>query len=196
VSPRGDFDLTPFAEPIDGSTVKAVQQLCARHRTRIIAPLVLAESGCLYNASILVGAGGVETVYRKRHPWVPEQWATPGRDPVRLVEISGIKTALAICYDGHFLPWDADEVLTRARLLVFTSAWVDDEEESRLPLLRGIAQNFDVVVANANWGPGVVHVKGQGGSCILDPRGEAIATVMSPRRRANAAISEILCEAR
>jgi predicted amidohydrolase len=175
VSPRGEFDLARFAEPIDGPTVRAAVEIARRQSVFLVVPLVLAEGRKLYNAAIVVGADGVVARYKKRHPWFPEQWATPGEEPYPVFEIGGVKTTLAICYDGHFLEHEASATLEGADLLVFTSAWVD-EEDSRMPLLRSLARRFRIHVANANWGPGVVIVPGQGGSCILDPEGNVLGT--------------------
>jgi predicted amidohydrolase len=188
VSPHGDFDPTRFAEPIDGPTMGAVGALARRHAVHLVAPLVLSEGDCVYNASIALGPdGGVLATYRKRHPWFPETWATPGPLPPPLVRMGGLTVTLAICYDGHFLAEDSAEELSRADLLVFTSAWVD-EEDSRVPLLRSLSRRFGVSVANANWGPGVVSIAGQGGSCILDGNAHVIASVQRGGRRADAVV--------
>lgn len=188
VSPKGDFDLTRFAEPIDGPTVSAIAALSRRHKTHFVAPLVLAENSCVYNASVVVGPdGGVVATYRKRHPWFPEHWATAGPLPLSVFQIGGLTVTLAICYDVHFLAEESADVLARADLLVFTSAWVD-EEDSRLPLLRSLSRQFGVSIANANWGAGTVEVPGQGGSLILDANADVVATVQRGERRADAVI--------
>jgi len=180
VSPEVDFDLTCFAEPIDGRTIRLAAEICRRRSTHMVAPLVLSEEGALYNAAVVIAPdGGLAATYRKRHPWIPERWATAGTLEPPLFHIGAITATLAICYDGHFLPHDAAAVLRKADLLVFTSAWVD-EEDSRVPLLRGIGRRFGITVANANWAPGVVSVAGQGGSCVIDPRGEVVAVVDPP----------------
>jgi predicted amidohydrolase len=188
VSPAADFDLTRFAEPIDGPTVHACAEISTRHGVHLVAPLVLAEGGHVYNASIVLGPNGrVVATYRKRHPWFPERWATPGPLPPPVFEVRSVRTTLAICYDGHFLAEDGADVLSCADLLVFTSAWVD-EEDSRMPLLRSLARRFGVSIANANWSQGVVEVPGQGGSCILDPNGRTLAEVAPGDRRADAIV--------
>lgn len=189
VSPEGDFDLAPFAEPIDGPTVAAVAAVAKRHHTSLVAPLVLREPGGPYNAAMLVGPEGrVNAVYRKRHPWFPEEWATPGREPPPLVKVGPIDVTFAICFDAQFLHEDGVDLLPRADLLVFTSAWVD-EEESRVPLLQSFSRRFGCAVANANWAPGVVRVPGQGGSCILDAKGRVVASVQGPAGRADAIVA-------
>ncbi len=88
VSPRGDFDLTRFAEPIDGPTATAIAALARRHRITLVAPLVLAEDERVYNTAIVAGPDGrLLATYRKRHPWAPERWAAPGPHPLPLFRV-------------------------------------------------------------------------------------------------------------
>jgi 5-aminopentanamidase len=212
VSPEGEFDLSRFAEPITGSTVQRAAELARRHRAHLVVPLVLAEDDRLYNAAVVVGPrGDVVATYRKRHPWFPEQWATRGEQPSPLFEIGGLRVTIAICYDGHFLADDTADILARADLLIFMSAWVDEEDldksrrsrslgvggvsplveaepqDSRMPLLRDLSRRFGISIANANWGPGTILVPGQGGSCILDGEARLLATVPTTLGAAGAA---------
>jgi predicted amidohydrolase len=199
VSPEGDFDLTRFAEPIDGRTVERLAELCRRRRVALAAPLVLAERGNVYNALVLVGPdGNVLATYRKRHPWFPERWATPGTSAPPVIQLGPLAVTFAICFDGHFLGEDGADALRRADLLVFTSAWVegfvdDDEdvEDSRLPLLTGLAREFRITIANANWGSGPANARlvGQGGSVIVDPAGRVVAAVPAGGCRADVTVA-------
>jgi 5-aminopentanamidase len=190
VSAARDFDLRPFAEPLDGPTTRACAAVSKRHGAYLIAPLVLAESEAFFNAMVgLAPDGTVAFVYRKRHPWIPETWASPGREAPPLFVVSDVPTTIAICYDAHFAPTDAALQLRSAKLLLFPSAWVDpfaDQSDSRLPLLSSIARRFGLWVANANWGPGVVRARGQGGSCVLDPTGAVVATLDADTNRVDA----------
>ena len=173
VSPEGDFDLTRFAEPLDGPTARACAELAAKHGTHLVASLVLAEAGALYNAMTCFGPGGEPVfVYRKRHPWLPETWATAGLQPPPLVVIAGVTVTIAVCYDLHFIPRDAARELAAADLLLFPSAWVE-RPDTRVPRLAMLARRFDLHIANANWARGVVEVHGQGGSCTVTPDGTA-----------------------
>lgn len=171
VSPSRDFDLTRFAEPIDGPLAARCAAIARDARVHLVAPLVLREASAIYNAMACFDPqGAVVFVYRKRHPWVPETWATPGPSAAPVVEIAGRRVTIAICYDLHFL---ADE-LQPADLLLFPSAWVE-RPDSRPARLAQIARDFAMDVANANWAPGVVRVPGQGGSCVIARDGEVIA---------------------
>ncbi|MDQ3365935.1 MAG: carbon-nitrogen hydrolase family protein [Myxococcota bacterium] len=171
VSPAGDSDLAPFAEPLDGPTARACAALAAKHAVHLVAPLVLREGDALFNAMVGFDARGeVGFVYRKRHPWMPETWATAGVERAPLLEIGGARVTIAICYDVHFLPVDAASELAAADILLFPSAWVE-EPDSRVSRLCRLAQRYALTIANANWAPGDVRVSGQGGSCVVGPDG-------------------------
>ncbi|HEY6460543.1 MAG TPA: carbon-nitrogen hydrolase family protein, partial [Polyangiaceae bacterium] len=82
VSPARDFDLAPFAEPLDGPTARALASLAQKHGCHLAGPLVERHGDHVYNAFAVFAPDGTRTAhYRKRHPWYPETWATPGEGP-------------------------------------------------------------------------------------------------------------------
>jgi 5-aminopentanamidase len=188
VSETGTFDLAAFAEPIDGPTTRAVAALARRHRVHLVAPLVLAEGALRYNAMVGFDRNG-DTIftYRKRHPWFPESWAAPGEHAAPSIDIEGLRVTIAVCFDVHFLEADAADALDAADLLLFPSAWVE-EEDSRPAMLAALARRHRVAVANANWGAGIVRIAGQGGSSILDASGEMLARTSPRVMRADAIV--------
>jgi predicted amidohydrolase len=190
VSGAGAFDLAAFAEPIDGPTARAVAALARRHRVHLVAPLVLDEGGAgHFNAMVGFDRDGARVfTYRKRHPWFPETWATAGGIPAPTVAIEGVRVTIAVCFDVHFLADDAADALDAADLLLFPSAWVE-EEDSRATMLPALARRHRIAVANANWGPGLVRTAGQGGSSILDANGSVLASVTPRVMRADALIT-------
>ncbi len=167
VSPAGDSDLAPVAETIDGPTARACAALAVKHGVHLVAPLVLREREALFNAMACFDPRGeVAFIYRKRHPWMPETWATAGAQSAPVIEIAGAVITIAICYDVHFLPADAAPELEAADILLFPSAWVEDPDY-RVSRLTRLAQRYDLTIANANWAPGDVRLPGQGGSCVV-----------------------------
>lgn len=183
VSPAGDFDLRRFAEPPGGPTSQALSALAARRNVALAAPIVLREGGACFNAVIVHDASGRPLVtYRKRHPWFPERWATPGPDGPPLFQVGELTATLAICFDAQFLEKEEDScrALSEADLLLFPSAWLD-EEDSRTPLLSRIARRFGIAIAGANWAPGVVRVPGQGDAYLMGPDGAILARAAAGR---------------
>lgn len=184
VSPAQDFDLTPFAEPLEGPTHAALHHLARRFDCLVVGPLVERDGLRCFNSVVGVAPDGARLLhYRKHHPWFPETWATPGAGPASVIEWRGAKVLTAICFDVHFLAADAGAQLEAAELLLFSSAWVDDEGDARPGLLQGLAARFSTAVLNANWGPGRPRVPGQGGSMFIDAHGALRARLTAPTGR-------------
>jgi predicted amidohydrolase len=174
VSPRGDFDCSRFAEPIDGPISASLSSLAKQRAIHLCAPLVLAEDSTIYNAMLCFAPDGdLLFTYRKQHPWIPEDWATPGPSAPPLVTIADVKVTICICYDIHFIADESPDLLREADLLLFPTAWVD-RHDTRVPTIRDLARDFALTIANANWNQGIVRVPGQGGSLIIAPDGKVL----------------------
>jgi 5-aminopentanamidase len=168
VSPTGNFDLTPYAEESGGVTCQRLAAAARRHRITLIGPWVERAANACFNTLVGFDEAGQRVVhYRKRHPWYPETWATPGAEPYPRWQWRGLWLTAAICFDLHFLQPDGAP-LDQADVLLFASAWVD-ETDSRTPMLTALSRQHRLVVANANWGAGTPRLPGQGGSCIVTP---------------------------
>jgi predicted amidohydrolase len=171
VSSELHFDLRPFAEPLEGPTLSAYRALARDHQVHFAGPLVEAVPGAFFNSFVVVDpAGALVGHYRKRHPWFPETWASPGTWPYPDLRIAGLRLTLAVCFDLHFLAREARDTCAAADVLLFPSAWVDDDEtDLRASLFGGLVRRFGLTVVNANWGEGDPHLNGQGRSRIVGP---------------------------
>lgn len=195
VSPEGDFDLRAFAEPLDGPTAGALAALARAHDVALAGPLVEQSGGRLYNSLLVFDREGRRIGhYRKRHPWFPERWASPGDLEAPMLEIGGARVTAAVCFDVHFLSEEAGESLDEADLLLFPTAWVDlpPDVDLRAELLPDLARRHRLAIVNANWGRAGGRlgsfggpIPGQGGSRILDARGRVVAQA-GPGRGARA----------
>jgi len=127
MSPRAEFDLSPFAEAPDGPACQALAALARRHACHLAGSFVEKDGAHCYNALAVFGPdGAVVARYRKRHPWVIEEWATPGDAPPPVFDVGGLRVTVAMCYDVHFLEEDATSQLREADVLLFPSAWVEE----------------------------------------------------------------------
>jgi predicted amidohydrolase len=188
LSPQLGCDPARFAEPLTGRTAQALAGLAARFRCAVVGPLIEREGRQLFNAMIGFDREGRRFLhYRKRHPWYPEVWATPSAQPYPTAHLGGLTIACAICFDAQFLLDEEPEALEDADVLLFPSAWVE-EDDSRASLLPDLARRFDVAIANANWGIGEPRIPGQGGSMIVARDGAVVARVEEGTARVDAAI--------
>jgi predicted amidohydrolase len=173
VSPDLRFDLRPFAEPLEGPTLDGYRALALEQRTHFAGPLVEASEGAFFNSFVVVRPDGqLLGHYRKRHPWFPERWATRGTGPYPDLRIAGLRLTLAVCYDVHFLAGEASDLLAASDVLLFPSAWVDDDAtDLRTEIFATLVRRFGLTVVNANWGAGLPRLPGQGRSRIVGPGG-------------------------
>jgi len=183
VSPRGATDLRAFAEPIDGPTAEALAAMARDHGTHVVGPIVEREGERFFNTMAVFAPSGARVArYRKRHPWYPEAWATPGEDALPAFEIAGATLTICVCFDVHFVARESDHALRAADVLLFPSAWVE-EDDSRAERLSALARRFDIAIVNANWGRGTPRVPGQGASRIVDRTGTTLAiSTRAPER--------------
>ena len=181
VGPGGHNDLTRFGEPRGGPSEEALRALAKRSGRALLAPLIEREGARCYNACAFIDAdGAVLARYRKRHPWMPETWATPGEAELPLFAWRGLRLTVAICFDAQFLLEESPAALRACDALLFPSAWTEFPPDTRPELLGAIARRFGCMVVNANWGKGRPRLPGQGRSLILDRAGAVIAEGAAP----------------
>ncbi len=175
VSKTLDFDLRPFAEKRDGALCQSLSALAQRHHVALVGGFVEEDETLFFNSTIgFDKSGALLFCYQKRHPWYPETWATPGRNPLPLFRFNHFTVSCAVCFDAHFLEAEAAQELDAADVLLFPSAWVDDTE-SRAPLLQHLALRFNIDIVNANWGHGEPKLPGQGDSMVIGRNGQRIS---------------------
>lgn len=173
VDPEGRSDLTALSEPADGPTLAALSDLARASGAHLAGPWIERDGARCFNAFVVLDPNGRRVAhYRKRHPWFPERWATPGDLDLPRFVVGGVRATLAICYDVHFLERESAAALRASDLLVFPSAWVDDgATDLRGPIFERLVKRTGIAIANANWGPGTPRVRGQGRSRFVGADG-------------------------
>jgi predicted amidohydrolase len=180
VSDDGDYDLRAFAEGLEGPTAARLAALARKHRLALAGPLIERAGTRCFNTTLVFDRKGRRLAhYRKRHPWMPERWASPGDLGTPLFEVAGVRLTVAVCFDVHFLEEDAARELGAADVLLFPSAWSEEGGDQRDARLPELARAFGVAVVNANWGKGAPFVEGQGASRIVDAEGRELARAAS-----------------
>jgi predicted amidohydrolase len=176
LSPFGRFDLRPFAEPLDGESRQRLSALSRKWQIALAAPLIEQEGTKFFNSMLFFDeTGALLGHYRKRHPWFPEKWASPGNLGFPVFTWKGFNIVMAICFDLHFLAKECGRELKKADLLLFSSVWVEEEGDTRTPQLQGLATKFQVNVLNANWAQSTPRLPSQGGSVIISSDGKILS---------------------
>ena len=78
-----------------------------------------------------MSAGGARACRHPHQAITCPSWATPGAAPTPVFGWRGTQFALANCFDVHFLAAESAAALQAADVLLFASAWVDDEGDAR-----------------------------------------------------------------
>lgn len=101
-------DIDTLAEPADGRTTRAFQELLRETDALILYGLVERDAAGCYTSAVLVAADGVRARYRKTHLWWNAAGARheptffrPG-DELVTFPLKGHRCGVMICYDGDF----------------------------------------------------------------------------------------------
>jgi predicted amidohydrolase len=166
-------------EPVDGPTAAWLGAQAAALGVWIggSVPERSPDAARPANVFVLCGPGGERHRYAKRHPFTyggeAERFAAG--DVALTVEVEGLRTTPAVCFDLRFADhfWAEAE---RTDCYLVVASWPARRMAHWRPLLvaRAIENQAYVVGVNrvGTAGDGVEHL---GGTCVIDPWGEVVA---------------------
>jgi len=125
-----------LAIPVPNEHVDAYATVCRRHGCWIQTGTFLEAhpdvDDVVFNTTVLVGPGGVCSIYRKVNPWIPwELHASPHDlpdlpfDPFPVADTELGRLGVAICYDWLFPETIRQFVFNGAEVLIRVSAYMD-----------------------------------------------------------------------
>jgi predicted amidohydrolase len=170
------------AEPLDGPTTSAMQELAAEVGVHLHLGSLLERQadGSSFNTSLVFGPdGSILGAYRKIHVFgYGSQEAAlvqGGTEPV-VVDIGSTLLGLAICYDLRFPELFRAVVDRGAECIAVPATWPHERTAHWNALLRARAiENLcGVIACNAAGRNGGVEICG--GSMVLGPWGDVLAT--------------------
>ena len=103
VGPR----MTELAEPIDGPTVRALQEAARKNHVYIVAPIALLHglSGVPYNSAVFINSDGtVQGSFDKVHLWALERFYFRAGHEFPVFDTEFGKVGIMVCYDMGFHP--------------------------------------------------------------------------------------------
>jgi predicted amidohydrolase len=170
-------ELEPDALPAIRRTLAGI---AAGHRIALVysLPAVTADGQWQITATVLDNRGNELLSYAKVHLFgVEERKAfSPADAAPAVVDLSGIKTSLAICYDVEFPETVRAAAAAGADLLLVPTALAHGFESVPQVLLRARALESQLTVAYANHSGEEDGCTFLGGSVIAGPDGELLAT--------------------
>ncbi len=175
-------ELAALAEDAaTGATARAVKAAAKREKRHYVVGFAERAGSRFYNSALLVGPGGVKTVYRKLHLFERERFFfTPGDRPLSVHRVGPARLGLLICFDWRFpeatraLALMGADVIAHPSNLVYTMA----QEAMRW---RSFENRVYVVTCNRTGTESRTTPKGErwsvpftGRSQVVDPMGEVL----------------------
>lgn len=178
-------EAMPYAQALDGESVRVVHQLCQEFNTQVVFGLLESCQSRIFNTAVLVGPEGLLASYRKLHlPHLGvDRFTTPGdRDleVIKLSRLSGrdadLNIGLNICYDISFPEPCRVLMLQGVDLVVLPTNWPPTSGlvSDVLPSARALENHIYFMSVNrVGTERGISFI---GNSKICDPSGKVIAS--------------------
>ena len=118
-------EARPYAEPIEGPSVRAMTAACLELNSYAVFGMLERDGERVFNVAVLTGPQGVIGVYRKVHlPYLGiDMFTTPGDRPFAIHEVEGVRIGMLICYDAAFPEAARALALQGADLIVLPTNW-------------------------------------------------------------------------
>lgn len=159
---------------------EALAGTAARHRIALVYSLPAVTDGGEWQitATVLDHSGNELLSYAKVHLFGPDERKafSPAEAAPAVVDLGGLKTSLAICYDVEFPETVRAAAAAGAELLLVPTALAHGFESVPQVLLRARALESQLTVAYANHSGEEDGCAFLGGSVIAGPDGELLAT--------------------
>jgi N-carbamoylputrescine amidase len=192
--------LTELAEPLDGPTASAWNEIARRRGGYIAGGLCERDGQALFSTAVLVGPEGVVLHYRKLHVFGEEKNAfEPGDLGLPVVETPIGTVGVCLCYDLRFVETVRILALRGAQLVLVPTAWVPGFD-SRPRDENGTARQAAAAMVQANLSQVFIACASQAGtfgttaflgsSLIVDPTGTLLAGPL-PSDRDEIAIARV-----
>jgi predicted amidohydrolase len=135
-------------DAVTGPTARAMAWAAKRERRHYVAGFAERARGRYYNSAMLVGPGGVRTVYRKLHLFEREQeWFEPGNLPFSVHAVARARLGLLICFDWRFPETSRALALMGADVIAHPSNLVYPNAQQAM-LTRSLENRVFTVTAN------------------------------------------------
>ena len=193
---RDRTEVAPFVERIPGLSTDRFIALARKHDCYIVVGMPeVDEDGIYFNSAVLVGPEGIVGRHRKTHPYISEpKWAAAGDLHNQVFETKIGRIALLICMDIHFLETARLMALHGADVICHISNWLAERTPAPYWISRAF-ENCCYVVESNRWGFERT-VQFSGGSCVIAPNADVIASIDKGDRFALADIDPEMARAR
>jgi predicted amidohydrolase len=174
---RDRAEVAPFVERIPGPSTDRFVALARQHDCYIVVGMPeVDEDGIYFNSAVLVGPEGIVGRHRKTHPYISEpKWAAAGDLHNQVFETKIGRIGVLICMDIHFLETARLMALRGADVICHISNWLAERTPAPYWISRAFENSCYIVESN-RWGFERT-VQFSGGSCVIAPNGDVIASI-------------------
>lgn len=193
---RFGVPLGPVAEPVDGPWADGVRRVAADSNITVVAGM-FTPSGDGRVKNTLIAAGPRDSPeshahYDKIHLYdafgfTESRTVAPGHDPV-VITVDGVRVGLTVCYDIRFPALYIELARRGAQVIAVCASWGSGPGKLDQWTLLARARALDsmsYVAAAGQADPGAAHgpasgaPTGVGGSLVVSPLGEVVASAGS-----------------
>lgn len=193
---RFGVPLGPVAEPVDGPWADGVRRVAADSNITVVAGM-FTPSGDGRVKNTLLAAGPRDSPeshghYDKIHLYdafgfTESRTVAPGHDPV-VITVDGVRVGLTVCYDIRFPALYTELARRGAQVIAVCASWGSGPGKLDQWTLLARARALDAmsyVAAAGQADPGAAHgpasgaPTGVGGSLVVSPLGEVVASAGS-----------------
>jgi predicted amidohydrolase len=156
-----------------GKFVEFLREKARQKDIFIVSGFIQKSKTGLYNSSVLVGPGGILSVYRKTHLFMNEKDIfRKGEGQFPVVDIGGVRVGMAICFDYLFPELWRMQAMDGADIICHPSNLLTQNAHRCVPGLA-LMNRIYIITTNRTGREGELLFNGQ--SFITDPSGELLA---------------------
>ena len=174
VGPR----ITELAEPVDGPTVRALQDAARAGNCNVVAGLALTHElpGVVYNSSVVIDrTGTLVGTYDKQHLWALERFYFRAGAGSPVFDLDFGRIGVMICYDMGYPEVSRAFALKGAELVVCPSAWcAEDMDVWRVNVPARALDNTVFLAAVNRYGREGESLYMPGHTMVCNPRGTVL----------------------
>ena len=174
------FSMTPkpFAEKMNGETVKWMQQNASKLDSAIVGSIIIEEENKFYNRMLFVHPSGKIEMYDKRHAFTlagEHKEYTTGEN-ILIVDFKGWKICPLICYDLRFPVWSRN--VENYDVLIYSANWPKPRINAWRTLLKARAiENMSYCIGVNRVGVDANDYQYNGNSIAIDFLGSELTEV-------------------
>ncbi|HAB51969.1 MAG: hypothetical protein A2315_07885 [Ignavibacteria bacterium RIFOXYB2_FULL_35_12] len=187
------MSVTTMAEKLIGDTVTFFSGIAKCYNTNLFAGVIEKDGKNYFNTLVYLNPSGMlKAKYRKIHPFAysnENKYYKGGKLPI-VINLSGIKIGLSICYDLRFPELFRLYAKEKVDLIINIANWPDTRIDHWRTLLKARAIENQCYVAGVNRVGNDTKLHYNGFTSLFDPMGREIISLKDKEKILTAEIDK------